>query len=709
MTTYAIDTHTGDGSQTDFTLSYNYFEEDDLIVKVDNVTKTSGTDYSIVDGSTVRFTSAPANGTTVTVERATDISNKKVTFSDGGTIRASDMNNQNDQLLFAVQEASRDSQNALRTNGTFYDAGNDRIANVGTPTASTDATTKAYVDQIETDATQQATNAAASASAALSHKNDAANSASAALASENAAAGSASTAATQAGNAASEAADALTAKNDAETAESNAQGHETNASGYASTAQAQAGIATTQAGIATTQAGNATTQAGNAATSATAAAASATDASDDADDAQKLAINPEDSQFTLSDGSTTGYSALHYSEKASDSAAAAAVSEGNASNAQAAAESARDSALASFDSFDDRYLGAKTSDPTVDNDGNALVAGALYFNSTDGEMKVYNGTSWVDAYADGASLVSKSGDTMTGNLSFGDNNKAIFGAGSDLQIYHSGTHSYIDDAGTGNLYIRSTNFRVNNAGDTQQMLAANDGGAVQLFDSGNLKLATTSTGIDVTGTVTADGLTVDTNTLHVDSTNNRVGIGTSSPVYTMHTHSAGNTFVYNKFTNSSTGTGSGDGLDLGISGVNALIYNMEAGNIQFATSGSERMRLESGGDLHVDGNVVAYSTTISDIRLKKDIAPIEDAVTKVQQLNGCTFTYLKDDRKSAGLIAQDVEKVLPSAVIEDEAVFHGEEGETYKTVQYDQLIGLLVEAVKELKAEIEELKDASSK
>jgi len=121
------------------------------------------------------------------------------------------------------------------------------------------------------------------------------------------------------------------------------------------------------------------------------------------------------------------------------------------------------------------------------------------------------------------------------------------------------------------------------------------------------------------------------------------------------------------------------------------------------------MRLEADGDLHVDGNVVAYSTTVSDIRLKKDIAPIKDAMAKVQQLNGCTFTYLKDDRKSAGLIAQHLEKVLPSAVIEDGAVFHGEEGQTYKTVQYDQVIGLLVEAVKELKAEIEEMKNGSSK
>ena len=121
------------------------------------------------------------------------------------------------------------------------------------------------------------------------------------------------------------------------------------------------------------------------------------------------------------------------------------------------------------------------------------------------------------------------------------------------------------------------------------------------------------------------------------------------------------------------------------------------------------MRLEADGDLHVDGNVIAYSTTISDKRLKKDIAPIDNALWKVSQLNGCTFTYLKDDRKSAGLIAQDLEKVLPSAVIEDEAVFHGEEGETYKTVQYDQVIGLLVEAVKELTAKVEELENASTK
>ena len=67
--------------------------------------------------------------------------------------------------------------------------------------------------------------------------------------------------------------------------------------------------------------------------------------------------------------------------------------------AKTVAEAAKDAALAALDSFDDRYLGAKASDPTLDNDGNALVAGALYYNTTDDVMKVYEGTVWVAAYA----------------------------------------------------------------------------------------------------------------------------------------------------------------------------------------------------------------------------------------------------------------------------------------------------------------------
>lgn len=101
------------------------------------------------------------------------------------------------------------------------------------------------------------------------------------------------------------------------------------------------------------------------------------------------------------------YSAKYHAQAAASSASSASTSASNAASAQTAAEAARDQTLAAFDSFDDRYLGTKTSDPTVDNDGNALVAGALYFNSVAGIMKVYTGSVWVAAYVSGADFLAK--------------------------------------------------------------------------------------------------------------------------------------------------------------------------------------------------------------------------------------------------------------------------------------------------------------
>jgi hypothetical protein len=81
------------------------------------------------------------------------------------------------------------------------------------------------------------------------------------------------------------------------------------------------------------------------------------------------------------------------------------------------------SAAASFDSFDDRYLGAKTSDPTLDNDGNALLVGALYFNSSVSEMRAWNGTAWAAAYLPAGAYATVSGtETLTNKtISFADN------------------------------------------------------------------------------------------------------------------------------------------------------------------------------------------------------------------------------------------------------------------------------------------------
>ena len=122
--------------------------------------------------------------------------------------------------------------------------------------------------------------------------------------------------------------------------------------------------------------------------------------------------------------------------------------------------------------------------------------------------------------------------------------------------------------------------------------------------------------------------------------------------------------------------------------------------------GNLDMRLESDGDLHADGDIVAFSTTTSDERLKTDITVVENALEKVKSIRGVEFTYKKDGKKSAGVIAQEVEKVLPQAVREKALPLQmGVEDETeYKVLQYDQLHALLIEAVKELSDEIEELK-----
>jgi hypothetical protein len=209
-------------------------------------------------------------------------------------------------------------------------------------------------------------------------------SASAAAASAAAAASSATAAQTAQTAAELAETNAETAETNAETAETNAATSETNAAASATSASnsataaassatsasSSAATATTQAGIATTQATNASTSATNAATSETNAASSASAASTSASNASTSETN------------------------AASSASAASTSATNASNSASAAATSAANAEAAYDNFDDRYLGPKASDPTLDNDGDALLDGALYFNTTTNVLKYYNGTTW---------------------------------------------------------------------------------------------------------------------------------------------------------------------------------------------------------------------------------------------------------------------------------------------------------------------------
>mgnify|MGYP003665871214 FL=1 len=108
-----------------------------------------------------------------------------------------------------------------------------------------------------------------------------------------------------------------------------------------------------------------------------------------------------------------------------------------------------------------------------------------------------------------ADALPLTGGSISGNVSFGDNNKAIFGAGSDLQIYHDGSNSYIDDAGTGTLNLRGQDNVIISRPDGSATSAIFDtNGAVQIRYNNSTKIATTATGVEVTGAATVGGAAV---------------------------------------------------------------------------------------------------------------------------------------------------------------------------------------------------------
>ena len=183
-----------------------------------------------------------------------------------------------------------------------------------------------------------------------------------------------------------------------------------------------------------------------------------------------------------------------------------------AASATAAASSAT-SAAASYDDFDDRYLGVKASNPSVDNDGNALLTGALYFNSTNNEMQVYNGSSWQNF--DPNALKNNTSVTLGGNLStngnaiiFGNNDQARFGSGGgqgSLVISATTTESTIAEAGSGDLTVKADTFKVTNANGLEDMLIATPDAGVALYHNDVKKLETTSSGATLTGTLNTSG------------------------------------------------------------------------------------------------------------------------------------------------------------------------------------------------------------
>ena len=171
----------------------------------------------------------------------------------------------------------------------------------------------------------------------------------------------------------------------------------------------------------------------------------------------------------------------------------------------------------------------------------------------------------------GTTGITTPGGNTTDDVTFGDNDKAIFGAGSDLQIYHDGSHSYLSDQGTGNIKVLADDFVLKNSADTANMIVALTGGAATLYHDGDTRLATTATGIDVTGSVTAVGGILET---------------TNGTDISMDTTASGQLKL--------DGNGYGGAIALNAQGM-SIYHNSSTRNIMFGTNETERMRIDSTG------------------------------------------------------------------------------------------------------------------
>jgi len=445
-TTIIKSSYSGNGSTSAFTYNFKITDQDDVevIIRSANGTetvKTLTTHYTVsgVGGNsgTVTFTAGniPITGETVVLRRSTP-QTQAMDLIDNDPMSADTIEDAHDKVVAITQELQEQIDRSIKLSRTntmtsteftvdassrankilaFDSAGEISVTQELGTYKGTDATTTtaAYVQRdiiksttaaqlnnvyicvadsvvgdllTDTDhfellvdavaAGTSATAAAASATAAASSATAAASSASAASTSETNAASSASTASTQATNASNSA-------SAASTSETNAGTSETNAASSATAAASSATSASGSASTATTQASNASTSATNAATSETNAATSASTATTQASNASTSATNAANSATTATTQAT------------------------NAANSATAAQTAQAAAEAAADNFDDTYLGAKASDPTVDNDGDALNAGDLYFNSNTNVLRVYNGSSWQDAAVDTTTFATK--------------------------------------------------------------------------------------------------------------------------------------------------------------------------------------------------------------------------------------------------------------------------------------------------------------
>ena len=390
-------------------------------------------------------------------------------------------------------------------------------------------------------------------------------------------------------------ADHATTKNWVETAMTSqvviAEGHADDAEAAKLAAQTSEANALSSANNASSSAGTATTKANEAATSASNALASENSASTDAATA------------TAQAGIATTQAGIA-TTKASE-----ALSSANA------AQTAETNAVAAYDSFDDRYLGPKASDPALDNDGNALLTGALYFDTNNGTMKVYNGTSWDSAYVPPNLLtldeVTNNGNTTTNAISVG----ALTATNASVNFTNIGTTTSTTDpvlmitaAGLVEKKTLGSNAFNSTVFDNYQGWQLNGGSSTEAIGKNETVTFVGSGGASVTNS----GNTVTINSTDTNTTNFNV----SASAGTAENISAGETIDF---------SGSG-GIAVTRTGNNFTIDGSSAGITEVVSDTTPQL----GGQLDANGNTILMGVnTITDTAVGNWNTAYNDKITTV--------------------------------------------------------------------------------
>ena len=272
-------------------------------------------------------------------------------------------------------------------------------------------------------------------------------------------------------------------------------------------------------------------------------------------------------------------------------------------------------------------------------------------------------------------------------------------ADDDLQLTHSGSVGDIT-CSTGALDINAGTVNIKDEASSETMASFVSDGAVTLNHDNSARLATTSAGIDVTGTLAVSGTSaftgkitsdngIDIDNINIDGTTIALSSGslTLDSAADIILDAGGNEITFKDDGTTFGGIVNNSGqvnLFSGSSSSNPVIQITSGANVTLAGT------LASGA-ITSSGDVTAFS----DMRIKHDIETIEGALAKVSDMRGVYFKR-NNGEAGTGVIAQEIENILPEVVKDGE----------YKSVAYGNMVGILIEAIKELKAEVEKLKES---